>query len=121
MITGVTETINIVVSSLITSIIAYLVLKMLKEEKNFFKVFIVVAISNIIMMFLPYLSILGIPIPWFGYLAISILITLLVYKVGLQLSWKNAIILMILTPIIKYVIGFLLAFIGLGVVMSFGF
>jgi hypothetical protein len=121
VIPGVSETINIVVSSLVTSIIAYLVLKLLKEDRNFFKVFIVVVISNVILMFLPYLSMLGIPIPWYGYLAISILITLIIYKLGLQLSWKHSIMLMIVTAIIKYVIAFILGLIGLGIVLSFGF
>jgi hypothetical protein len=121
MIAGLAETISIVVSSLITSIFAYLALKVLKEQRSFLRVFFVVVISNVVMMFLPYISMLGIPIPWYGYLAISILISLFVYKIGLSLSWFHAIILMILTPIIAYIISFMLALIGLGAILSLSF
>jgi len=121
MIAGVTEIINTVVSSLITSIFAYLVLKLLKEEKSFLRVFIVVIISDIVMMFLPYISMIGIPIPWFVYLISSILISLIIYKFGLQLSWLHAIILMILTPIIVFVIGWILSLLGLGAILSLSF
>ncbi len=121
MVAVIAEVISTIVSSLITTIFAYLVLKLLKEERSFVRVFFVVIIANVIMMFLPYLSMFGIPIPWYGYLAISILVSLIVYKIGLDLSWLHAIILMILTPIIVFVIGLILAFIGLGAILSLGF
>jgi hypothetical protein len=121
MIAGITEVISTVVSSLITSIFAYLVLKLLKEERSFLRVFVVVIISDVVMMFLPYISMLGIPIPWFGYLAISILISLFIYKFGLDLSWLHTIILVILTPIIAFVIGLILVFLGLGTILSLSF
>jgi len=121
MIAGITEVISTVVSSLITSIFAYLVLKLLKEGRSFLRVFVVVIISDVVMMFLPYISMLGIPIPWFGYLAISILISLFIYKFGLDLSWLHTIILVILTPIIAFVIGLILVFLGLGTILSLSF
>ncbi len=121
MVIGIGEIISTVVSSLITSIFAYLMLKLLKEDRSFLRVFIVVIISNVVMMFLPYISMLGIPIPWFVYLAISILISLFIYKFGLELSWLHSIVLMILTPIIAIIIGLILGFLGLGAIMSLSF
>ena len=121
MVFGIGEIISTVVSSLITSIFAYLVLKLLKEDRSFLRVFIVVIISNVVMMFLPYISMLGIPIPWFVYLAISILISLFIYKFGLDLYWLHAIVLMILTPIIAIIIGLILGFLGLGAILSLSF
>ena len=121
MVIGIGTIISTVVSSLITSIFAYLVLKLLKEERSFLRVFIVVIISNVVMMFLPYISMLGIPIPWFVYLAISILISLFIYKFGLDLYWLHAIVLMILTPIIAIIIGLILGFLGLGAILSLSF
>ena len=121
MVIAIAEIVSTVVSALITSIFAYLVLKLLKEERSFLRVFFIVVIADIVMMFLPYISMLGIPIPWYGYLAISILISLIIYKLGLGLSWLHAIILMILTPIIAFVIGLILVFLGLGAILSLSF
>jgi hypothetical protein len=121
MVVAIAEIISIVVSSLITSVFAYLVLKLLKEERGFLRVFFVVVISNVVMMLLPFLSMLGIPIPWFIYLAISILITLFIYRFGLDLSWLHAVVLMILTPIIAFIIGLILVFLGLGAILSLSF
>lgn len=118
MVIGIPDIITTIISSLLTSILAYFVLKLLNEERNFLRVFIVVIISSAVTIFLPYLSMLGIPIPWFVYFAIGVLIILFIYKYGLDLSWLHTIILVILTPIIAAIIGIILALIGLGVIIS---
>jgi len=118
---GIGEVIGTVVSSLITSIIAYIVLKIMKDDRTFLKVLIVVLIASIVTIFLPYLSVLGIPFPWYAYLIISIVISLFIYKYGLDLTWLRTIILVILTPIIAAVIGIILAFLGLGAIMGLSF
>ncbi len=120
MVIGIGEIINTIISTLITSIFAYLVLKLLKEERSFLRVFIVILIANVVMIFLPYLSMLGIPLPWFVYLIISILVSLFIYKYGLDLTWSRTIILVILTPIIVFIITFILASLGLGAILSLG-
>ena len=118
---GIGEVIGTVVSSLITSIIAYIVLKIMKDDRTFLKVFIVVLIASIVTIFLPYLSVLGIPFPWYAYIIISIVISLFVYKYGLDLTWLRTIILVILTPVITALIGIILAFLGLGAIMGLSF
>ncbi len=117
---GIADIINLVISSLITSTFAYLVLKLLKEERTFLKVLIVVIISNVVIMFVPYVSTF-VPIPWFVDLALSILLALIIYKFGLDVSWLHAVVLMVLTPIIALVIAMILAFLGLGSILSLSF
>lgn len=121
MVIGIGEIISTVVSSLITSIFAYIVLKIMRDERSFLHVFIVVVVSNVVMIFLPFLSMLGIPLPWYAYLIIAIIISLFIYKYGLDLSWLRAIILMILTPIIAAIIGIILVFLGIGAIMGLSF
>jgi len=121
MVIGIGEIIGTVVSSLITSIFAYLVLKLLKEDRSFLRVFIVILIADVLMIFLPYLSMLGIPLPWYASLIISIIASLFIYKYGLDLYWLHTIILVILTPIIAFIVGLILAFLGLGAIMGLSF
>jgi len=118
---GVGEIINTVVSTLITSVLFYIVLKIMKDDRDFLKVFIVVLIANIVTIFLPYLSMLGIPIPWYVYLIMSVIATLFIYKYGLDLTWLRTIILVILTPIIAILIGLILAFLGIGAILGLSF
>jgi len=114
---GLGEIIGTVVSSLITSILFYIVLKIMKDSRTFLKVFIVVLIENIVMIFLPYISMLGILLPWYAYLIISIVVGLSIYKYGLDISWLRTIILIVLT----FVISFLLALLGLGAILGLSF
>jgi hypothetical protein len=118
MVIGIGEIISTVVSSLITSVLAYAVLRIMKDDRTFLRVLIVVLIANVVTIFLPSLSMLGIPLPWYAYLIISIVVSLFIYKYGLDLTWLRAIILMIITPIIATVISLILAFLGLGAIMG---
>ena len=112
--------ISTVISSIITTIIIYIVLKIMKDGRGFLRVFIVVFIANIVGMFLPYISTLGIPLPWYVFLIISIVVSLFIYKYGLDLTWGRTIILVILTPVIAIIITFILAFLGLGAIWGLG-
>ena len=115
MFIGAGEILSTLIYSFITSIFAYVVLKLLNEHRNFFQVFIVVLISNFVTMLLPFsLSLLQIPLLGYSYLIISIIISLFIYKYGLTLSWLHTIALVILTPIIAFILGIIFSFIGLG-------
>lgn len=117
MVIGLNEIVTTVVSSLVTSIFVYIILKIMKENRSFFRVFGVILISDIAMIFLPYLSVF-LPLSGYIYLGISLLLSLLIYKYGLNLSWLRTIILVILTPIIALIIGMILGLIGLGAIIG---
>ena len=113
--------ISTVVSSLITTVFAFFILRLLKEDRGFLRVFIVVLVANVVTIFLPYLSMLGISLPWFVSLIISIVVSLVIYKYGLDLLWTHTIILVVLTPVIVFAMSFVLGLLGLGDVLSLGF
>jgi len=121
MVIAISEIISTIVSSLITTIFAYIVLKIMRDDRSFLRIFAVVLAADIVMIFLPYLSMLGIPFPWYAYLIISIVVSLFIYKYGLGLTWLRTILLVILTPIIVFIIGLILTFLGLGAIMGLSF
>ena len=118
MVIGIGELISTTVSSFVVSIFVYIVLKIMRDDRSFLRVLIVVIVANVAMIFLPYISTIGIPIPWYAYFIISIVISLLIYKYGLDLTWLRTLLLVILTPIITAIIGIILVFLGLGALIG---
>jgi len=118
MIIGIGELVSTAVSSFIISIFIYIVLKIMKDDRSFLRVLLVVIVANVAMIFLPYISMIGIPIPWYAYFIIAIVLSFLIYKYGLDLTWLRTLLLVILTPIITAIIGIILVFLGLGALVG---
>jgi hypothetical protein len=118
---GIADIILTVISSFISTILFYIVLKIMNNNRDFIRIFIVVLIANFVTIFVPYLSMLGLPLPWYAFTVISAIITLFIFKFGLDLSWIRTILLVILTPIIAILIGIMLAFLGIGAILSLSF
>ena len=110
--------IQLLLDVLSTTIISYFALKVMKDDRSFLRVFLVVLISNLVAIFVvPFLvNQLGLH----GIISFILLLvtSFLIYKYGLDISWFNVILLIIVSIVLAFVIGFILA--ALGIAAAFG-
>lgn len=107
--------IHLLIDVLSTTIISYFALKVMKDDRSFLRVFLVVLISNLVAIFVvPFLvNQLGLH----GIISFLLLLvaSFLIYKYGLDISWFHVILLIIVSFILVFIIGFILTALGIGV------